>query len=104
MRIWIKDPIAILAEDAGCGVVVDDGRIVELVARGAGPAARVDYVFDASRHMIPGLVNRTTDVTCSELISGTRMVNDRKDVNPIIAGNTSCHVARLPILSSKPAG
>jgi hypothetical protein len=58
--------------------VVDDGRIVELVARGAGPAARVDYVFDASRHVIPGLVNRTTDVTCSELISGTRMVNDRE--------------------------
>ena len=58
MRMWIKDPIAVLAEDAGCGVVVDDGRILELVARGAGPAVRVDRVFDASRHVvIPGLVN-----------------------------------------------
>jgi len=58
MRIWIKDPIAIFAEDAGCGVVVDERRIVELVARGAGPAPRADYVFDASRHVvIPGLIN-----------------------------------------------
>ena len=58
MTIWVKDPIAIFAEDADCGVVVDDGRIVELVARGAVPAARVDRVFDASRHVvIPGLVN-----------------------------------------------
>ena len=58
MRMWIKDPIAILAEGAGCGVVVDDGRIVELVAEGAEPADRVDRVFDASRHVvIPGLVN-----------------------------------------------
>ena len=51
MRMWIKDPIAILAEGADCGVVVDDGRIVELVARGAEPVARVDRVFDASRHL-----------------------------------------------------
>jgi 8-oxoguanine deaminase len=58
MRMWIKDPIAILAEGAGCGVVVDDGRIVELVPLGAEPEARVDRVFDASRHVvIPGLIN-----------------------------------------------
>jgi hypothetical protein len=25
MRMWIKDPIAILAEGADCGVVADDG-------------------------------------------------------------------------------
>jgi 8-oxoguanine deaminase len=38
--------------------VVDADRIVELVARGAEPAAGVDRVFDASRHVvIPGLVN-----------------------------------------------
>jgi 8-oxoguanine deaminase len=38
--------------------VVDDGRIVELVPLGAEPEARVDRVFDASRHVvIPGLVN-----------------------------------------------
>ena len=38
--IWIKDPLAILAEGAERGVVVQDGRIIELgthaqlVARG----------------------------------------------------------------------
>ena len=58
MRMWIKNPIAILTEGAGGGVVVDDGRIVELVARAAVPATGVDRVFDASRHVvIPGLVN-----------------------------------------------
>ena len=58
MRMWIKDPIAIFAERAGRGVVVDDGRIVELVPFGAEPAARVDQVFDASRHVVvPGLIN-----------------------------------------------
>jgi 8-oxoguanine deaminase len=58
MRTWIKDPIAILANGAGRGVVVEDGRIAELVAQGATPAAGVDRVFDASRHVvIPGLVN-----------------------------------------------
>ena len=58
MRTWIKDPIAILAEGAGRGVVVEDGRIVELVDGGREPGTRVDRVFDASRHVvIPGLVN-----------------------------------------------
>jgi 8-oxoguanine deaminase len=57
MRTWIKDPIAILANGAGRGAVVEDGRIAELVAQGSEPAG-VDRVFDASRHVvIPGLVN-----------------------------------------------
>jgi 8-oxoguanine deaminase len=57
MRLWIKDPLAILAEGAGRGVVVEDGRIVELVGRGREPRA-VDAVFDAQRHVvIPGLIN-----------------------------------------------
>jgi 8-oxoguanine deaminase len=58
MRTWIKDPLAILAEAAERGIVVVDGRIVELVARGAEPRMPVDIVFDASRHVVlPGLVN-----------------------------------------------
>ncbi|HXW30418.1 MAG TPA: 8-oxoguanine deaminase, partial [Xanthobacteraceae bacterium] len=58
MRTWIKDPMAILAEDAGRGVVVDAGHIVELVPRGRVPAAPVDVVFDAAHHVvIPGLIN-----------------------------------------------
>src|SRR5262245_47974085 len=58
MRLWIKDPIALLANDAGGGIVIEDGRIVELVRAGAKPAAPVDQTFDASWHVIiPGLVN-----------------------------------------------
>jgi 8-oxoguanine deaminase len=58
MRRWIKDPIAILADGAERGVVVEGGRIVEAVGRGAEPAAPVDATFDASRHVVlPGLIN-----------------------------------------------
>ena len=58
MRIWIKDPLAILATDAARGLVVEGTRIVELVAVGASPSAPVDATFDASRHVVlPGLVN-----------------------------------------------
>lgn len=67
MRRWIRDPLAILvANSAGAnsgggaerGLVVEGGRIVELVGRGQEPAAPVDTVFDASRHVVlPGLVN-----------------------------------------------
>ena len=58
MRIWIKDPLAILATGAARGLVVEGTRIVELVAAGASPSAPVDTTFDASRHVVlPGLVN-----------------------------------------------
>ncbi len=35
--IWIKDPLAILADGAERGVVVADGKIVELVPKGGTP-------------------------------------------------------------------
>ncbi len=58
MRTWIKNPLAILAESAGGGVVIDGSRIVELVAAGRAPSGPVDEVFDASRHVVlPGLIN-----------------------------------------------
>jgi 8-oxoguanine deaminase len=39
-------------------MVIEGTRIVELVARGATPAAPVDATFDASRHVVlPGLIN-----------------------------------------------
>ena len=58
MRLWIKDPLAILAAGAERGIVVEGAEIVECVARGRSPAIRPDATFDASRHVVlPGLVN-----------------------------------------------
>src|SRR6202050_5408726 len=58
MRLWIKDPLAILAEGAERGMVIEGTRIVELVGRGAAPAAPVEATFEASRHIVlPGLIN-----------------------------------------------
>lgn len=58
MRLWLKDPLAILAEGAERGIVVEGSQIVELVPAGREPGAPVDKVFDASRHVVlPGLVN-----------------------------------------------
>jgi 8-oxoguanine deaminase len=58
MRLWIKDPLAILAEGAERGIVVEGARIVELVPRGATPTAPVGVTFNASRHVVlPGLIN-----------------------------------------------
>ena len=56
--IWIRDPVGILAEGAARGVVVRDGRIVELVPAG-GAAKTPDAIsFDAGEHVVlPGLIN-----------------------------------------------
>ena len=57
MRTWIKDPLAILADGAERGLVVEGTRIAERVGRGLTPE-RVDAVYDASRSVVlPGLVN-----------------------------------------------
>ena len=56
MRLWIKNPLAILAEGAEGGVVVQGGKIVELVRQGGTPEH--DHAFDASAHVVlPGLIN-----------------------------------------------
>lgn len=56
--IWIKSPLAVLAQGAGNGVVVDKGIIVECVPSGAQPRNTVAEVWDASEHVVlPGLVN-----------------------------------------------
>lgn len=58
MRLWIRDPLACLADSAGGGLVVEDGLIAELIAPGARPERPVDETFDAGRHVVlPGLVN-----------------------------------------------
>jgi len=58
-RTWIKQPLAILCEQAGAGgIVIEQDRIVEILAAGQLPSAPCDEVFDASRHVVtPGLVN-----------------------------------------------
>ncbi|MGO4675924.1 8-oxoguanine deaminase [Bosea sp. 2YAB26] len=58
MRLWIRNPLGIVAADAGGGVVVEHGAIVELLAAGSAPAQPVDETFDASDHVVlPGLIN-----------------------------------------------
>jgi len=57
MRTWIRDPIAMLATTGPRGLVVENGKIVELVGF-AGPSTPCDENFDAGGHVvIPGLVN-----------------------------------------------
>jgi 8-oxoguanine deaminase len=56
--VWVKDPLAILAEDAARGVVVHDGRVAELVPAGGEPATPGTVPFDASAYVVlPGLIN-----------------------------------------------
>jgi 8-oxoguanine deaminase len=56
--LWLKDPLAILADGAARGVVVQDGRIVELVPAGGSPATPHATPFEAGNHVVlPGLIN-----------------------------------------------
>jgi len=61
--VWIAEPLGITTGtergvDARGGLVVRDGVIVELVARGATPTTPDARRFDAGRHVVtPGLVN-----------------------------------------------
>jgi 8-oxoguanine deaminase len=48
MRLWIKDPLAIFAESAERGLIVEGTRIVELIGKGGAPNTPVDETFDAS--------------------------------------------------------
>jgi 8-oxoguanine deaminase len=55
-RLWLCNPMAILADAPG-GLVVENGRIAELVPAGGAPLRSAER-FDASRHVIlPGLIN-----------------------------------------------
>jgi 8-oxoguanine deaminase len=56
--LWIKNPLSILADGAGGGVVLQAGRIVELVPAGRSPTMSGAKTFDASEHVVlPGLIN-----------------------------------------------
>ncbi len=55
---WIKDPLAILADGAERGIVVQNGRIVELVPAGREPVTADTAVYEAGSHVVlPGLIN-----------------------------------------------
>src|SRR5712671_5972816 len=55
--IWIKDPLAILADGAERGIVVRNGRIIELVPKGGQPTTPAAF-FEAGDHVVlPGLIN-----------------------------------------------
>jgi 8-oxoguanine deaminase len=56
--LWIKDPLAILANGAERGVVLQAGRIIELVPAGKSPATPNTEIFEAGDHVVlPGLIN-----------------------------------------------
>lgn len=62
--IWLRNPLAILTPynvDAGGGLVIADGKIVEIVSSGRTPNLAPDDqcdVVDASAHVVlPGLIN-----------------------------------------------
>ena len=60
-RIWIKNPLAIFTAnelDASGGLVIEDGRINEVLGAGQQPATPCQQVFDAREHvLLPGLIN-----------------------------------------------
>jgi 8-oxoguanine deaminase len=56
--VWLKDPLAVLADGATRGVVVRDGLIAELVPAGSEPTTPDVMPFDAGAFVVlPGLIN-----------------------------------------------
>jgi 8-oxoguanine deaminase len=56
--LWIKDPLAVLADGAERGIVIRGGRIVELVPAGRDPSTSSAAIHDAGDCVvIPGLIN-----------------------------------------------
>lgn len=60
-RIWIKQPLAVFSgntSDARGGLVIQHGKIIELVAQGQQPSTQYDEVFEArDLVLLPGLIN-----------------------------------------------
>ncbi|WGW11406.1 8-oxoguanine deaminase [Saxibacter everestensis] len=60
-RLWIKNPLDTFTGndlDASGGIVIEDGRIAEVLGSGRHPAVPCEQVFDASQHvLLPGLIN-----------------------------------------------
>jgi 8-oxoguanine deaminase len=104
MRIWVKNPLAILVDapvDGRGGIVVEDDRICEILSAGKKPACPVDEVFDASNHvLLPGLINthhhfyQTLTRACPDALN-KELFPWLKSLYPIWAGLTGemIHVA-----------
>jgi 8-oxoguanine deaminase len=55
---WIKNPLAILANNSENGIIVKGNNIIELVGKGKKPKSAYDKVYDASESVVlPGLIN-----------------------------------------------
>ncbi|WP_259782680.1 8-oxoguanine deaminase [Aestuariispira ectoiniformans] len=98
--LWIKNPLAILADNAEGGIVVKDDRIVETVRRGKQPvySGGMDVV-DASEHVVlPGLINthhhfyQTLTRACPPALN-KELFPWLKALYPIWAGLTPEHMA-----------
>lgn len=56
--IWIKNPLAIYAENAENGIVIKGNTIIELVGDKSKPSVAIDQIYDASNSVVlPGLIN-----------------------------------------------
>ncbi len=98
--------MAILAEQAQGGIVVENTHIVELVSTGGVPELPFDHIFDASEHVIiPGLVNshhhfyQTLTRACPDALN-KELFDWLKALYPIWAGLTPeqlYHATRLAL-------
>ena len=56
--IWIKKPMAIFADNAEGGVVIQGQKIIELIPKDQSPKSPIDEVYDATDSvLLPGLIN-----------------------------------------------
>ena len=56
--VWLKNPLAILADSAEGGLVVKGQKVIELVAKGQQPKSSYDEVMECGELVIlPGLIN-----------------------------------------------
>ena len=67
MKTWLKNPLSILAENAGGGILLEGSCIIELVPAGKEPSSEYDSVFDAGRHVIKYW--QTANVSFSNIIT-----------------------------------
>ena len=56
--IWIKKPMAVFADNAEGGVVIQGQKIIELIPKDQSPKSQIDEFYDATDSvLLPGLIN-----------------------------------------------